>query len=270
MTPRQAGKTREAAFPSSGRSDASHCRRSGAAGSRAPAARACVPSRKTPPGFPLPAPGRVARAPPRGCRSGPKAAPTPWSGTAGSAGRCSGNSCAHRPGTRRGRGAVITYQQQAFELPVCRVPVLPAGYPEHPSVLADHIKKVRIDKGFTQAGLAALTGADESTVWNWEHGRCPAPKHMPLVIRFLGYDPFPAPDPSDVYACLRHIKKLHGWTFPELGKRIGIYFELIEDWMAGRSCPSRRNIEKVARFLAENLTNSEPEGSFPLKCPERE
>jgi transcriptional regulator with XRE-family HTH domain len=164
---------------------------------------------------------------------------------------------------------VIISQQHAFELPVSRVPVLPAGYPECPSVLGEHIKKTRIDKGFTQAGLAALLGADESTVWNWEHGRCPTPKHMPLVVRFLGYDPFPPPDPSDVYACLKHIMKLRGWTFRKLGKRLGIHFEQIQDWMAGRSSPSRRNIEKVDQFLAENLTNPDLEGTFPRESTER-
>jgi len=115
-----------------------------------------------------------------------------------------------------------------------------------------------------------MLGVDKTTIWNWEHGRTPALRHIPAIIGFLGQIPIPPPDPADPLACLQYIRRIRGWTLQALGKNIGIHHELIQDWFAGRSRPSRRNIEKVARFLAENLTNSDPEGSFPPECPERE
>jgi transcriptional regulator with XRE-family HTH domain len=118
-----------------------------------------------------------------------------------------------------------------------------------------------MDKGLLQAELAVMLGVDKTTVWNWEHGRAPALRYMPAIIGFLGRIPVPPPVPADPLACLQYVRRIRGWTLRALGKNIGIHHELIQDWFTGRSRPSRRNIEKIARFLAENL-NSAPEGSI--------
>jgi transcriptional regulator with XRE-family HTH domain len=115
-----------------------------------------------------------------------------------------------------------------------------------------------------------MLGVDKTTIWNWEHGRTPALRHMPAVIRFLGRNVIPPPDPADPLACLRHIRIIHGWTFPDLGKRIGIHYELIQDWISGRSRPSRINVDKIARFLEENPINLRPDGSYPPESAEKD
>jgi transcriptional regulator with XRE-family HTH domain len=62
-----------------------------------------------------------------------------------------------------------------------------AGYPEHPRTLGDELKKSRVDLGLSQKTLAERLGVDESTVWNWEHGRTEPPASLRVrIIRFLG------------------------------------------------------------------------------------
>src|ERR1700719_2173520 len=47
----------------------------------------------------------------------------------------------------------------------------PAGYPETPRTLADHLKKARLDRGFPQRDAARAIGCSPLTFLHWEKGR---------------------------------------------------------------------------------------------------
>jgi len=65
-------------------------------------------------------------------------------------------------------------------------------FPETPRTLGEHLKRCRLIRGLTLTEAAGLLGVDFTTVHNWENGKTkPCPKHIPAVVRFLGYDPFP-------------------------------------------------------------------------------
>lgn len=57
-----------------------------------------------------------------------------------------------------------------------------------------HIRKARQELGLLQRELAELIGVCEETILHWEWGQTEPTVHdLPAVIRFLGFDPSPAP-----------------------------------------------------------------------------
>lgn len=79
----------------------------------------------------------------------------------------------------------------------------PAGYPRALNHLGDHLRKRRMILGLQQKAVALATGADLTSVANWEGGRTrPAVRFWPAVIEFLGYDPRPVP--NDLLGLLVH------------------------------------------------------------------
>jgi DNA-binding XRE family transcriptional regulator len=75
-----------------------------------------------------------------------------------------------------------------------RIPY-PAGYPETPRTLADHLKKARLDRGIPQRDAARAIGCSPLTFLHWEKGRvAPDVRFWPAILRFLGFDPRPEPE----------------------------------------------------------------------------
>ncbi len=63
------------------------------------------------------------------------------------------------------------------------------AYPTELATVGNHIRKGRLDLGLLQREVAAEIGVDASSVYNWENGRTePQLRHLPAIIRFLGYD----------------------------------------------------------------------------------
>lgn len=64
------------------------------------------------------------------------------------------------------------------------------------SALGDHIKKRRLDRGLTQKKVAEELGVATMTVLNWEsNATTPQIHNGPMIILFLGYNPFPIAGP---------------------------------------------------------------------------
>ena len=74
---------------------------------------------------------------------------------------------------------------------------VPRPVPGSPATLDHigyHILKRRLDLGLPQNETARRLGVHPGGLENWEHGRTvPADRFMPAVIRFLAYNPSPAP-----------------------------------------------------------------------------
>jgi hypothetical protein len=84
-------------------------------------------------------------------------------------------------------------------LPPCRVTLRgrksrPAGYPESPKTLGEHLRRTRLARSLLQRQAAEAIGCHHASLLNWEKGRvAPEVRFWPAVLGFLGYDPRPKP-----------------------------------------------------------------------------
>jgi DNA-binding XRE family transcriptional regulator len=74
----------------------------------------------------------------------------------------------------------------------------PCQYPKLLNTLGDHIRNRRLDLGLFQSKVAEQIGVDTTSIHNWEGNKsAPAIRHIPAILRFLGYNPFaPGADTS--------------------------------------------------------------------------
>ena len=115
----------------------------------------------------------------------------------------------------------------------------PYGYPVTPQTLGQHIRKRRLDVALLQRELARKLGTDDQTIRNWEADRTkPTHRHMPQVIEFLRYDPFP--ESANLGEQLRRFRRVHGLTQCQLAKRLGIDPSTLADWETERHRPAER------------------------------
>ena len=179
----------------------------------------------------------------------------------GSACRCMVAADRQIRGTCRGSGTFFEWPVYRFSLP--RPIIAPRGYTGNPRTIGDHIRKRRIDLGLFQRQAAEKIGVSEASVYNWERGIEPELRHMPKVIRFLGYVPFPCPE--DLIGRLKHFKLVNGLSYERLGAAMGRDPEQLTDWMSGRMRPSRKNLEKIRNFLQGRLDKAQPEIVLPSR-----
>ena len=77
-----------------------------------------------------------------------------------------------------------------YDVSVARPFTYPKGYPANPVTIGEHIRKKRMDDSVLQYEIAEIIGVSVATIWNWEHGSEPDVKHVPSIIKYLGYVPF--------------------------------------------------------------------------------
>ena len=65
--------------------------------------------------------------------------------------------------------------------------------------IGEHIRKKRLDCNLKQSGIARIIDVYEATIWNWEHGSEPKVKHVPGIIKYLGYVPFDRPENAGIF-----------------------------------------------------------------------
>jgi transcriptional regulator with XRE-family HTH domain len=111
--------------------------------------------------------------------------------------------------------------------------------------LGDHIRKRRLDLGLRQKDLARLLKANVNTVTNWEVGRStPALRHVPGIIRFLGYVPFSGGDtlPERLVA----YRRIHGLSQKRLAAQLGVDPSTLARWENGTGYPNETNRRRIA------------------------
>jgi transcriptional regulator with XRE-family HTH domain len=128
--------------------------------------------------------------------------------------------------------------------------ISPKDYLTTPKTIGEHIRKKRFDLGLYQEEVAKTIGVNESTICNWEHGTEPEIRHMPKIIKFLGYIPFECPDEEDVLGMLRYFKLVNGLSYRKLGRLMNKDPMQVRDWCSGRTKPCKRNIQGVVVFLS--------------------
>jgi transcriptional regulator with XRE-family HTH domain len=127
------------------------------------------------------------------------------------------------------------------------------GYPDAPKTLGEHLRKRRLDLRETQAQAAARFGISSTAYNGWEADRiAPNISKWPEVVRFLGYDPTPAPTNFD--EALTALQRRHGLPREVLAVRLGIERKTLFNWLGGRTTPSSEALRKLGIF---NLPGAE-------------
>lgn len=114
--------------------------------------------------------------------------------------------------------------------------------------VGDHIRTRRLDLKLLQKQVADQIGVDETTIVNWErNATAPAVRHIPAIIRFLGYDPLPPPNayPERLATARRAL----GLSQRKMAERLGLDPATIKNWETGRHQPSGRSLAVIAGVL---------------------
>ncbi len=98
-----------------------------------------------------------------------------------------------------------------------------------------------------QKEVAAEIGVDASSVYNWENGRTePELRHLPAIIRFLGYDP--TPEGKTLGQRVRRTRRALGLSQEKLARDLGIDPSTVRD-IEAEHLPGPRIRALVDAFL---------------------
>jgi transcriptional regulator with XRE-family HTH domain len=126
----------------------------------------------------------------------------------------------------------------------------PTAYPSTISTLGDHIRKRRLDLKLLQKQAATRIGVHELTITNWErNATVPAIRHIPAIIRFLGYDP--QSSTTSLPERLAASRKALGLSQRKMAERLGVDPATIKNWEAGRHQPTGKSVDMVAGMLSD-------------------
>ena len=116
--------------------------------------------------------------------------------------------------------------------------------------MGEYIRKRRMDLGLTQLGAAQRVGALKDTLRYWEKGYEPSARYWPGILRFLGYDPYPAPRSlgENLVAKRRQL----GLSRKRMAARLGVDEGTMKRWERGMARPTGKRIETVNEFLASD------------------
>ena len=144
--------------------------------------------------------------------------------------------------------AVLHLRTKAPILPCCHLRIR-AKYNEYPDrwksthvanpqakTLGEHLKSCRLKRHLFQTDLAKLLSVDRVTIQNWERGIGePAIHQVPRIIKFLGFDPEPAP--ATARQTIKYARRRLGLTQEELAKTLSVAPFAIWQWESGRLTP---------------------------------
>jgi len=126
--------------------------------------------------------------------------------------------------------------------------LIPMPYDFEPKTLGEHVRKKRFKMGLTQKEVAKLLGVNTWTILNWEKGRTEPPiASIPIIVRFLKYDPFPKPTtlPQQLLAKRREM----GWSIKDAAEMVGVDPGTWGNWEHGHKIFYRQHHTRVARLL---------------------
>jgi transcriptional regulator with XRE-family HTH domain len=117
-----------------------------------------------------------------------------------------------------------------------------------PQTLGEHVRKRRLELRLTQKQAAQRIGVNPWTVLNWEKDHTEPPiESIPVIIRFLGYDPFPKP--TTIPERLLAKRRTMGWSIKEAAMQLGVDHGTWGDWEEGGVILYRNHRLLVARLL---------------------
>src|SRR5262245_42543626 len=128
-----------------------------------------------------------------------------------------------------------------------KAPRVPINYPKTLETLGDHIKSRRLALGLFQRQVADELGTDETTLFRWEHNMAqPQIRYFPRILKFLGYDPFPA---SVALADkLRATRRRLGLTQTAFAEQLEVDPVTLRKWEQDKARPNKRSLKIIEKF----------------------
>jgi transcriptional regulator with XRE-family HTH domain len=121
--------------------------------------------------------------------------------------------------------------------------------------LGDHVKVRRLDLGLTQQDAAVRLAVNSDTVRNWEAGRTNvAVQHYPAVIRFLGYNPLPAP--VSIGSTIQRERMTRGWSRRRLAVEAAVDQATVKRLENGTRRMARRVMNALCRALGVSMRHN--------------
>lgn len=115
--------------------------------------------------------------------------------------------------------------------------------------IGDHIKKKRLMAGMTQKEVGERIGVSEFTIINWESGcTLPATKHLPAIVKFLGYEP-EQPVPQSTAERLVAKRRTLGWSQLVAARKLGVDPGTWSIWERGGAVTTDRHRRLLVRLL---------------------
>lgn len=97
--------------------------------------------------------------------------------------------------------------------------------------------------------MACLIGVSEDSITYWENGRSvPQIQHMPKIIQFLGYYPFPR-DMKTLSDKIKTYRHLNGLTQKKFGKEIGVDGSTACSWENDEFLPKTTRLKQLNKLL---------------------
>ena len=124
----------------------------------------------------------------------------------------------------------------------------PSCYPKEINNLGDHIRARRLDLNLLQSEVADRIGVHEQTITGWErNATVPEVRFIPVIIQFLGYNPFPA-------ACsfperLATARRALGLSQRKMAAKLGVDPATLMGWEAGRHQPTGKSFDLIWKAL---------------------
>ena len=117
-----------------------------------------------------------------------------------------------------------------------------------PQTLGQHLRKRRLELELSQRQLATRLRVSPWTVLNWEKGRTEPPfEAVPGILRWLGYDPCPAP--QTIAERLLAKRRAMGWSIRQAARQFGVDLGTWGDWEHDKVILFRDHRALVARLL---------------------
>lgn len=113
--------------------------------------------------------------------------------------------------------------------------------------LGARLRRRRLEKGQRQIDAAQEMGVDQHSVINWEKGlKEPMDAQYPIIISFLGYEPWPAP--TTLSEKLAAERRRRGWSIKRSAAALGVDEATFGRWERGGE-PTRRHVAAVEEFV---------------------
>jgi transcriptional regulator with XRE-family HTH domain len=133
---------------------------------------------------------------------------------------------------------------------VIRIPVAP-------QTVGDHLRRRRLGLKMLQREVAEQLGVCEPSICNWEaNTSAPEIRHLPGIIRLLGYNPLPVAN-TLAERLVRQRTSL-GLSQKQSAERLGVDPSTLARWERGEREPTGAFAERVQRYVKAPEVTSLP------------
>ena len=123
------------------------------------------------------------------------------------------------------------------------------AYPTDLKTIGDYLRKTRLDRGLSQPQVAKLLNVTTNTITGWEINRNePLISSLPVILKFLGFDPFKKSDGS-ISAKIENYRRKHGLAYEDLALKIGIDEGTLKKIARKQSNPHQSTLDKILNIV---------------------